>query len=272
MQQLVFFIQKYKYVLFFLLLQLIALTLTINNHNFHRSKFISSANSVTGNLFEKTANISNYLSLKEQNETLVSENQKLLNEIEKLKSTIQFDSEIKTTSTLSDTKFNYISSTIIRNEFSKPYNFLTINKGESDGISKEMGVVNSKGIIGITEETSSGYSRVQSILNNSSLINAKFLNSNHYGTLKWDGKDYNVVQLTDIPRQASYKVGDTIITGGKSSIFPEGILIGKVLEKLEANSSVNTINILLFNDMSNLKNAYVIKNFDKEEIKNLENK
>jgi len=272
MQQLVFFIQKYKYFLVFIILQTFALGLTINNHNFHRSKFISTANFLSGNLYEKTSNISSYFSLNDQNKILVTENEKLLNEIEDLKFLITKNNITKKKdSSFLNSTFQYISCKIIRNEFSKHYNFLTINRGESDGIKKEMGLVNSKGILGITEKTSNSYTRVQSILNGSCLVNAKFKNNNHYGSLTWNGKDYNVVQLTDIPRQAAFTIGDTIVTGGKSSIFPEGIPIGKVLNNPEALSSFNTIDILLFNDMSNIRDAYIIKNFDKEEIKNLEN-
>ena len=133
-----------------------------------------------------------------------------------------------------------------------------------------MGVVNSKGILGITESVLKQYSRVRSILNKNSKINAKLKNSNYFGSLTWDGFDYNVTQLLDIPRQANLKVGDTIITGGMSSIFPEGIPIGRVVNIINEATIKRIINIKLFNDMSNLKNIYVIKNFDKQQIINLE--
>ena len=133
-----------------------------------------------------------------------------------------------------------------------------------------MAVINSKGIIGITEHVSKNYSRVQSILNTNSKINAKLKNNSYFGSLAWNGLDYNIVQLLDIPRQAIVKIGDTIITGGMSSIFPEGLPIGKVINIKEEATIKRVINIRLFNDMSNLKNIYVIKDFDKEEIMNLE--
>ena len=133
-----------------------------------------------------------------------------------------------------------------------------------------MAVINSKGIIGITEHVSKNYSRVQSILNTNSKINAKLKNNSYFGSLAWNGLDYNTVQLLDIPRQAIVKIGDTIITGGMSSIFPEGVPIGKVINIKEEATIKRVINIRLFNDMSNLKNIYVIKDFDKEEIMNLE--
>jgi len=271
MQQLVFFIQKYKYFLYFLLLQIIGFSLTINNYNFHKSKIVSTANSLTGGLYNKTSSISSYFNLSQYNEELISENKKLKNQLENLKFQLnESDFSLKEDTINARSNFQYIPGKIIRNEYNKAYNFLTINRGKSHGIKKELGVINSKGIIGVTEETSNSYARVQSILNSNSKINAKFKNNNHYGSLTWNGKNYNIVQLTDIPRQSVYNIGDTIITGGKSSIFPEGILIGTVLQKTENSSAFNTIDIKLFNDMSNVKNIYIIKNFDIEEIKNLE--
>ncbi len=272
MQQLAFFIRRYKYSLYFFLLFVIGFGLTINNHSFHRSKLISTANGLTGNLYSQTSNISHYFSLKGQNKVLVTENTQLKNELENLK---QYHKEKLLSqgidSSISKSNFTFISGEIIKNEYANPYNFITINKGKKHGVTKELGVINSKGIIGITENTSKSYSRVQSIINGNTQINAKFKNNHHYGSLTWNGKNYNILQLTDIPRQADYQEGDTIVTGGRSSIFPEGIPIGTVLKKSETKSAFNTVDVVLFNDMSNLKNIYIIKNFDIEEIKSLEN-
>jgi rod shape-determining protein MreC len=271
MQQLIYFIQKYKYFLFFLLLSFIALFFTINNNNFHKSKFISSANGISGGLYEKNSQISNYFNLKFQNNELVSENTHLKNLIEKLAS--KADSSINITvvdSTLYNQKYTYTSAKIYSNKFHTLNNFILLNKGQNQGVEKEMAVINSKGIIGITEDISANYTRVQSILNSNSKINAKLKNSFHFGTLVWNGLDYNIVQLEDIPRQAAIKVGDTIITGGKSTIFPEGILIGTI-QKINSQSSNHSIDIKLFNDMSNISHTYIVTALDKKEIRTLNN-
>lgn len=273
MQQLIYFFQKYRYFLFFILLQFIALAFTINSHSFHRSKFVNSANSVTGGFYNKVSSFSDYFNLTEENAELVNENQSLLNQLQQLKQAIDI---IQETTIIDTTQYNqqysYISGKILKNQYASKYNTLLINRGTNDSISEEMAVINSKGIIGITQTTSSRYATVQSILNDNSKINARFLkNSDHFGNLTWNGEDYNIVQLWDIPRQAIVEKGDTIITGGKSSIFPEGILIGKVIDVKEGNSVTKVINIELFNDMSNLKNIYVIKNFHKNEIDSLTN-
>ena len=271
MQQLIYFIQKYRYFLFFLLLELIAFQLIINNLSFHNSKFINSASTITGGFYNKTNSISDYFQLDTENKELLNENLILRNKLEKLSQNID---TIAVTKIFEKTKLRqrylYFKGRIEKNQFRNNYNFLTINLGSKDSVRKEMGVINSKGILGITENVLHNYSRVRSILNKNSKINAKLKNSNYFGTLTWDGFDYNITQLLDIPRQAVLKVGDTIITGGMSSIFPEGIPIGRVYNIVNGASIKRIINIQLFNDMSSLKNIYVVKDFDKQQLMNLE--
>ena len=271
MQQLINFIQKYRYFLFFLFLELIAFQLIINNLSYHKSKFISSASSITGGFYNKINTISDYFQLDIENKELLNENLILRNKLEKLSQNID---TVAVSKIFNKTKFSqrysYFQGRVEKNQFRNNYNFLTINLGEKDSITPEMGVINSKGILGITENVLQSYSRVRSILNKNSKINAKLKNSNYFGTLTWDGLDYNITQLLDIPRQAKLKVGDTIITGGMSSIFPEGIPIGRVNNIVNELSIKRIINIQLFNDMSNLKNIYVVKDFDKQQLMNLE--
>ena len=271
MQQLINFIQKYRYFLFFLFLELIAFQLIINNLSFHKSKFISSASSITGGFYNKINTISDYFQLDIENKELLNENLILRNKLEKLSQNMD---TVAVSKIFNKTKFSqrysYFQGRVEKNQFRNNYNFLTINLGEKDSITPEMGAINSKGILGITENVLQSYSRVRSILNKNSKINAKLKNSNYFGTLTWDGLDYNITQLMDIPRQAKLKVGDTIITGGMSSIFPEGIPIGRVNNIVNELSIKRIINIQLFNDMSNLKNIYVVKDFDKQQLMNLE--
>ena len=271
MQQLIYFIQKYRYFLFFLFLDLIAFQLIINNLSFHKSKFINSASSRTGDFYSKTNSIRDYFQLDTENKELLNEILILRNKLEKLSQGIDTSPITKIfEKTDLRQRYSYIQGRIEKNQFRNNYNFLTINLGKKDSLVPEMGVINSKGILGITENVLQRYSRVRSILNKNSKINAKLKNSDYFGTLTWDGLDYNNTQLLDIPRQAKLKVGDTIITGGMSSIFPEGIPIGSIDNIVNEASIKRIINIKLFNDMSNLKNIYVVKDFDKQQLMNLE--
>jgi rod shape-determining protein MreC len=270
MQQLIFFFQKFRYFLFFLCLQGIALTLIFNNLTFQKSKFVNSANYITGGIYSATSNLSEYLNLKSENILLSEENTRLKNFLEKNIAIRSNLDSIVVDSLKYHQKYTFTDAKIINNTYTKQFNFLTINKGKNQGVFKEMAVINSKGIIGITDNSSKNYTRVQSILNRNSKINARLKNSNYFGSLGWDGQNYSIAQLSDLPRQAPIKIGDTIETGGKSTIFPEGVLIGTISKINKGNTADNEVDITLFNDMSNLGFVYVIKNLDKEEIKLLE--
>lgn len=271
MQQIIYFFQRFKYFLFFLLLEIIALSITINNLSFHNSKYVNSANAVTGFFYIKSSNLSEYLNLKSENERLVTENVLLKNRLSQQFSDSLTKEFLVVDSTRYLQKYSYIKAKIIKNDYTKSFNFLLINKGLKDAVNKEMGVINSKGVIGITDDSSKNYTTVKSILNYNSSINARLKNTNFFGSLTWNGKDYNIVQLEDIPRQAPLQIGDTIETDGKSAIFPEGILIGKIININRNNTTNTSVDVVLFNDMSNLGYVNVVKNLHKEEIQSLEN-
>jgi len=272
MQQIISFLDKNKLFILFLLLEIFAIIFTIQSHSFHRSKFVNSANFLSGGIYNKINNFKEFLYLKKENERLNEENVYLKNllNIEE-KDIVQHDLTVLDTIKYNQ-KYNYTAAKVINNNFRKNNNYLTINKGANQDLESDLGVINSKGIIGITKSVSGNYATVLSILNVNSRINAKLLNSDHYGSLSWDNNDYNVVQLLDLPIQADIYRGDTVITGGKSSIFPEGIPIGTIKDFKTVNNNYDYINILLFNDMSSIGNVQVIKNFDKIEIETLEEK
>ena len=268
MQQIFNFIFKNSNRILFLLLLVISLSLTIQSHSFHRSKIISSANFLSGGVYEKVSNLNEYLNLKTHNDELALENAKLKSLLFNSKDTVS----IKKLDSLKAAKIDdIIVSKVIHNSYNVYENYLTLNSGELDGVKPDMGVINDKGIVGIIENTSPRYSTVISILNKRTQINAKIKKSNHFGSLNWNGKSTGYVQLTDLPRLALIKIGDTIVTGGQSVIFPENINIGTI-SKIYRDTQTNfyTLDIKLFNDMTNLGHVYIIKSKDRDEILNLE--
>ena len=168
---------------------------------------------------------------------------------------------------------NTIIAKVIKNSYNVKENYLTLNAGAKAGIKPDMGVVNSLGIVGIVEHTSNNYATVISILNIKSEINARIKKSNHFGTLRWDGKSTGFVQLIDVPRLANVRKGDTIVTGNESVTFPPNVNIG-VIDKVYTDKETNyfTLNVRLFNDMTNLGHVYVIENYERKEIEAIEAK
>ena len=270
MQQILSFFFKNKNTLLFLLLELIAVIFTIQTHSFHKSKFVNSANFITGGIYNKINNVKEFILLKKENIRLAEENVELKTLLK-----LQGISDSTISTTVIDTinyhqKYSYIAAKVINNEYRNSNNYLTLNRGASNGVRSDLGIINSKGIIGITKSVSNRYATVLSVLNVNYQINVKLVKSHHFGSLSWDSKDYRTVQLLYLPIQASIKIGDTIITGGKSTIFPEGIPVGTIKSFNTNNNNYENISVTLFNDMSAISYVEIIDNLDKKEIKNLE--
>jgi len=180
MQQIFNFILKNSNRLLFLLLLGISLVLTIQSHSYHRSKAVTSANFISGGVYEKIHSVQEYLNLKTQNEQLAKENAILKKML--------FNAKDSTGIVVRDSlkgygKINIVQAKVIKNSYNVKENYLTLDEGSKAGIKPDMGVVNSLGIIGIVEHTSKNYATVISILNVKSEINARIKKSNHFGTL-----------------------------------------------------------------------------------------
>ncbi|MFT6731818.1 MAG: rod shape-determining protein MreC [Glaciecola sp.] len=268
MQQIFNFIFKNSNRILFLLLLCISFLLTIQAHSYHRSKIISSANYLSGGVYEKINNVSEYLNLKTQNDALAIENARLKSI---LFATTDSISITKLEKTKENQPYDIVVSKVIHNSYNVHENYLTLNSGALQGVEPDMGVINNLGLVGIIDNTSPRYSTVISILNVKSRINAKIKKSNHFGSLIWNGKSTGFVQLIDVPRLAAIRKGDTIVTGGQSVIFPENINIGTI-DKVEIDDQTHyyTITVKLFNDMTNLGHVYIIKSKYREELNNLE--
>ena len=257
-----------KTFLLFLLLFSISLFLTFQSHSYHKSKFINSANFLTGGVYESVNNISSYFGLKKENELLQEENKRL----KSILYNANKDTLIPNYEGVLQNKFNFTAAQVYKNSYSNSNNYLTINKGTRDSIKQDMGVITSQGIVGIIDNVSNKYARVMSVLNSNIRISAQLKKTNHFGILSWNGNSPYIVQLTDLPKQAPVTVGDTIITGGLSTIFPKGVPIGTIVSfKEDETENYFEIDVDLFNDMTNIGHVYIIENLDADEISSLNN-
>ena len=285
MQQLIDFILRKKDVVVYFVLLFLSLSLIFNSNYFHKSKFIIFSNGITNYTNEVFENINWYFELKKINSSLVEENLILKNQLEKFIEKSSIDS-------LENVAFQYQNAKVISNNLSSIKNNLVINKGIKHGLKNEMGVISSTGIVGIINRTSKNYSSVMSVLNTETKINAKVKRTSHFGTLEWNGLSNRELLLNDIPETADIKIGDSIITGGMSLIFPEGINIGVVSEimkqekfndtvmkfnisnqikiaNIEFRENYLNIEVKLHTDMNNLNNVYVIESLNKNEFENI---
>ncbi len=271
MQQIINFFIRNKNGVLFLLLLLIGFVLTVQSHSYHRSKFSNSARWLFGGIYETNSNIKQYFHLKTDNRRLVEENMRLRQLLFNGTDTTGNDVFIDTSSFKQ--KYVFRGANVIKNSYSAANNVLTIDKGSDDGIAPDMGVITSEGIVGVVNRVSANYATVISVLNTTIRINAKHRPSGEIGSLTWNTKDHRLTQLIDVPKLANIKENDTIITGGESTIFPEGIPIGSIKTfSLQAAQNYYDIDVALFNAMTHIGHVYVIENQDAPQIKWLQDK
>jgi len=270
MQQIINFFIRNKNLLLFLFLMTISLGLTIQSHTYHQSKFVHSANYITGNLFSVKNEITGYFGLRKENEVLAEENNTLRNLLQQYAESSSI-TLVAADSLIQEIPYTYRTAEVINNNFSRTNNYLTLKSGSKNGIKTEMGVVTSLGIVGIVDQVSENFSTVLSILNSKSSISVKLKNSGHFGSLVWDGKHPDKLQLIDIARLADIAKGDTITTDGRSTIFPKGLPVGIISDfKLDAGENFYIIEVSLFNDLTSTEHVYIIENTQADEIRELE--
>lgn len=259
MRSLLDFLLRIHFLLLFILIEIFSIYLLINRNHFHKAKFVNSTRQVAGNFYTKTTKLKQYLSLAEENNRLAEENNRLLNIIESsYKSDDIFFRSVH--DTIFNQRYRYTSARIINNSINKKHNFLTLNKGSQQGLSSEMAVVSDGNIVGVVKGISRNYATVISLLNLDLRISSKIKKNGYFGSLNWDGKGYQTAVLNEIPLHADIQVGDTIITSGFSSIFPEGILIGFISGFEEKGGSFYEIKVKLSTDFKSLDNVNVIGN------------
>jgi rod shape-determining protein MreC len=265
MQHIINFLIKYRNLLLYLILFSIALVFTIQSHDYHRTTFIHSTGNVTGEILESRKNIYDYFDLDQQNEYLSAENAKLRMRLLALGDTLLGQESILIFA--DSLPYTVVPARVIKNNYDKLDNFITLDIGTLQDVELDMGVITSNGIVGIIDVTGKKYSRVISILNSEISLNAQIKGTSTIGSLTWDGSDPYKMNLIDVPRLAKVQKGDTIITGQQSTTFPPDIDIG-IVERatLTDNGSRYDIEIRLFNDMTDLGYVYVIKKRDAKAI------
>ena len=257
---------------FFLFLQLTALVLIFSRNSMQQS-WISGQTAafnswVSGYIDEGTS----YLKLKQINEQLVAQNKVLMEQVYG-KNPSAIPNFRKVHDTIGGGQiYTFVDGEIVFNSINRKDNYFTINRGRRDGVLPQMGVMAPKGIAGIVINSTNSYALVQSVLSlNKIKINASLKKSGYFGTLTWKGEDSRIMHLADVPKYVPLQIGDTVVTDGKSAIFPQGIMIGKVSGyEVDSKTGFWDISVELSEKMGNLSKIYVVKNLKKAEVQKIQ--
>lgn len=277
MRNLLNFLLKYNYWFLFIILEVASFVLLFRFNPYQQSAFFTSANVVSGAVYKVSGGVSSYFHLKSVNEDLLDRNSSLeqqINHLEKALKEHQVDSiTVNSIRELPQTDYRLFKARVIKNSLNRVDNYITLDKGSSSGIRPEMGVVDGNGIVGIVYETSPSYSVVISVLNSKSSISCKIVGSEYFGYLKWDHGDSQYAYLKDLPRHAEFSRGDTVVTSGFSTVFPEGIMIGTIADMSDSNDGLSyLLKVKLATDFGTISDVRVIARSGQQEQNELENR
>lgn len=263
MQNLLEFLQKYHHWFLFVLLEIVSLVLLFRYNSYQGSAWLSSANAVAGHVNSERARVESFFSLTKVNKDLTLRNFYLERQVTQLR---KLFAELTGDTTAAERQelqmlshYELIPAKVVTNELNRPDNLMTIDRGAADGVEVGMGVACGQGIVGITYLVSDHYSVLIPVLNTTSRISCAIRGRGYFGVLRWDGKDPNVAYLEDIPRHARFNRGDKVETNGYSSIFPPGVIVGKVSTVYNSADGLSyRVKVELFTDFGCIRDVVVI--------------
>ncbi len=263
MRNLLEFLAKYNHWFVFLILEVVSMVLLFQYNSYQGSAWFSSANAVTGKLYEWDANVETFFSLTKVNQELTQRNAYLEQEVQKLSDSLV--SVTKDSSIYHRDQFallrNYrlIPANVVANSVDKPGNLMTIDKGSADGIHKDMGVISGTGVVGIVYLVAEHYAIVIPVLNTKSNISCMIQNRGYFGYLRWKGGVSDLAYLEEVPRHAHFKLGDYVVTSGYSAVFPPGVRVGRILHVFNSADGLSyRVQLRLSTDFARLRDVCVI--------------
>lgn len=160
--------------------------------------------------------------------------------------------------------YEKVAARVIGNDGGNWFSTFLIDKGEKDGIEKDMNVIAGSGLVGIVIDTGPNYAKVRSIIDDASNVSGMALSTADRCIITGNLVSMNeerVIEFSDLKCDDNAVVtGEQIVTSHISDKYLEGILIGYV-NTIERNSNNLTYSgtIIPAVDFQHLQEVLVIK-------------
>ncbi len=227
MRNLLAFFLRYNSFFIFLMLEVICLTLAFRFNAYHKVSFVSASNSFTGNVYSTYSSFTDYMNLAQVNDSLSRENALLRSQLLSSYWDTEVNRDIACDVNMVQA-YQFFDAKVISNSTTKTSNYLVINKGSKHGVTENMGVVTANSVVGIVMDVSENFATIMSVLHKDSKVSVKLKGLKYSGSLIWTGGDSRYALVKNIPKHVEIEPGDTIVTSGYSSIFPENIMVGTI--------------------------------------------
>ncbi|OFY37638.1 MAG: rod shape-determining protein MreC [Bacteroidetes bacterium RIFOXYA12_FULL_35_11] len=265
MNNLIRFIFKHYVTILFILLEALSFFLLVQNNKYQRTSILNTGYEISGFVYSKYNEVAEYFSLRQENQKLAEENASLRNQLFNSYKTDTFFVQ-KIYDTLHKQQYIYKTAKVVHNSTDQQNNYIIIDKGLKHGITPDMAVISSNGVVGIVKDVTENFASVISLLNSNVKISAKIKRNSYFGSVSWEGSNYKKAAFNEIPVHIKIQKKDTVITSGYSTIFPEGIMIGRIEDfSFKGGDNFYQIQLDLSTDFKGLNYVYVVYNLMKEE-------
>lgn len=279
MRNIILFIRRFFNLILFVALEIICFILIARSKTLQGDDIVSSANTVVGIVYRKKSDMLYYFSLGRINDSLTNENIRLRKLVDRYKTVDTLkDSLVSRSFTSNDTSIhvvkyaNYIYRTarVINNSVDGINNYITINRGSSDGIRKDMAVISGTGLVGRVVNVSPHFANILSILSSKQQVSAKLKDGTFKSTV-WDNEKPEYFIMKDMPPEVKIHRGDSVFTTSFGNTFPSDVLIGTI-SKVQINKKNGKQQLYLIpaTNFRKLDFVYVLENTLREEQKQVE--
>lgn len=274
MYQLIQFLSRKRAFILFALLEVLSLWFFYSVNNYPSAILFNTTNYYAAQALDISNSMVEYSNLRKVNDDLSSENKRLYELVGKLQSQqspVQHSMINYKADSAVAARFKFTVAKVTNLSVAQFNNYITIDKGTADGLAPGMGVISSTGVVGKIKSCSEHYSRVISILHSEYTVSAKIKSNNEIGSIKWDGLNPSIVEMTDVSRYKNVRIKDTVMTSDFNYVFPSNIVIGYVSKVgLKPDQTFHDIKVKLATDFSTLSYVYVINNKLEKEQRALE--
>ncbi len=135
----------------------------------------------------------------------------------------------------------YVSGSVIGRSQGIWFDTFTINVGRSQGVDKNMPVVNANGLVGRVSEVGATWCKVVALIDSSTNVSVMVErtrdNGMIRGLLQTGGSSSDALELYYLPTESDLVPGDKIVTSGIGGMYPKGLVVGKVSEVSRSTQS-----------------------------------
>lgn len=269
MQKLLLFIRKTGVAIVFIILEIIAIRCYAYSTPYTQARLLVWSNAVVGYVHSAFAGVTNYFALRKENVRLTEHIATLENRIRLLEASVP-ESKMAVEGALR--QYDYLSAKVVSSSTNRSRNFITLNKGYTDGVSVDMAVMTPEGYaVGVVVDCSEHFAVAKTLLNMDFRIGGVLEQDGSHGSVVWSGKDTQIIDFVELSKYASVKEGDMVRAAGFSHYFPRETIIGAVeqISKSDNGTSYNC-KVRLSADMGRLFNVILVRNNDAGEAQALE--